>query len=44
MPAQPVAQAPVAPAPEPAPAPVPEDDGDKYFDDILSMLNNRGNN
>lgn len=49
MPApQPVAQAPVQPVAQPASAPAPvaeaaEDDGDKYFDDILSMLNNRGN-
>ena len=47
MPApQPVAQAPVQPVAQPASAPVAEpaeDDGDKYFDDILSMLNNRGN-
>lgn len=47
MPApQPVAQAPVQPVAQPASAPAAEpaeDDGDKYFDDILSMLNNRGN-
>ena len=41
-PAQPVQ--PVAPTQPVQPAPAVEEDDNSYFDDILGLLNNRGNN
>ena len=42
LPAQPVQ--PVAPTQPVQPAPAVEEDDNSYFDDILGLLNNRGNN